>query len=88
LAKNQEALPLLYRAIELDPTYGTAYGLAAWCYDVQKMFGWILSSDPGIKEGVRLARLAAETGRNDSEALWMAAHALFILAGELELAFP
>lgn len=85
-AQNQEALPLLYRAIELDPTYGAAYGLAAWCYDLQKMFGWIPSSDPGTEEGVRLAHLAAETGKNDSEALWMAAHALFILTGELELA--
>jgi adenylate cyclase len=49
-------------------------------------FGWISASDSGLKEGVRLAHLAAETGTNDSEALWMSAHALFILAGELEFA--
>jgi adenylate cyclase len=87
-AQNQEALRLLYRAIELDPGYGAAYGLAAWCYDLQKQFGWILPSDPPIKEGIRVARLAAETGKNDSEALWMAAHALVLLSGEPELARP
>jgi TolB-like protein/DNA-binding CsgD family transcriptional regulator len=85
-AQNQEALRLLYRAIELDPSYGAAYGLAAWCYDLQKAFGWIPASDPGIDEGVRLAHLAAEMGKDDSEAMWMAAHALFILSDELELA--
>jgi TolB-like protein/DNA-binding CsgD family transcriptional regulator len=87
-AQNQEALRLLYRAIELDPAYGAAYGLAAWCYDLQKLFGWILPSDPQIKEGIRVAHLAAEAGKNDSEALWMAAHALVLLAGEPELARP
>jgi TolB-like protein/DNA-binding CsgD family transcriptional regulator len=87
LAQNREALRFLYRAIEIDPTYGAAHGLAAWCYDIQMYFGWIPSSDPGIKEGARLAYLAAERGKGDSEALWMAAHALFILAGDLELAF-
>jgi len=87
-AQNQEALRLLYRAIELDPTFGAAYGLAAWCYDLQKQFGWILPSDPQIKEGIRVAHLAAEIGQNDAEALWMAAHAHVLLAGEPELARP
>jgi adenylate cyclase len=57
------------RAIELDPGYGAAYGLAAHCYDLRKQFGWIHPSDPEIREGVRLAHLAAEKGKNDSEAL-------------------
>jgi TolB-like protein/DNA-binding CsgD family transcriptional regulator len=83
--QNQQALGLLYRAVELDPAYSAAYGLAAWCYDFQTSFGWTTFSDPGIKEGIRFARLAAETGKDDSEALWMAAHALFILEGDLEL---
>jgi TolB-like protein/DNA-binding CsgD family transcriptional regulator len=86
-AQNQEALRLLRKAIELDPSYSAAYGLAAWCYDLQKIFGWVPSSDPRLNEGVRLARIAAEMGSNDSEALWMTAHSLTLLAGELELAF-
>ena len=74
------------RAIELDPSYGAAYGLAAWCYDLQKIFGWVPPSDPRLNEGIRLARIAADMGSNDSEALWMTAHALTLLAGETELA--
>ena len=85
-AQNLEALRLLGRAIELDPSYGAAYGLAAWCYDLQKIFGWVPPSDPGLNEGIRLARIAADMGSNDSEALWMTAHALTLLAGETELA--
>src|SRR5690606_23484648 len=27
----EEALPLLYRAMELDPGFASAYGMAAWC---------------------------------------------------------
>ena len=85
-AQNTEALQLLDRAIVLDPSYGAAYGLAAWCYDLQKIFGWIPPSDPRLNEGIRLARMAADMASSDSEALWMTAHALTMLAGETELA--
>jgi TolB-like protein/DNA-binding CsgD family transcriptional regulator len=86
LEQNREALQLLYRAIELDPGYGAAYGLAAHCYDLRKQFGWIHPSDPEISEGIRLAHLAAEKGKNDSEALRMAAHTLVLLDAELDQA--
>jgi TolB-like protein len=85
-AQNEEALRLLARAVTLDPSYGAAYGLAAWCYDLQKIFGWVPPSDPRLNEGIRLARLASDVGSNDSEALWMTAHALTLLAGETQLA--
>lgn len=86
LAQNQESLRLLYRAIELDPSYASAYGLAAFCHFWQKVFAWIPPDDPRLQEGIRLARLAAEHGKNDSEALWMAAQTLAMLAGEVEQA--
>ena len=82
---NRQAVQLLSRAIELDPAYGCAYGLAARCYQFQRLFGWAIAGDPRLQEGVRLARLAAEIGREDSEALWMAGIALAQLAGELDL---
>jgi tetratricopeptide (TPR) repeat protein len=85
-AQNEASLSLLYQAIELDPTYGTAYGLAAWCYEIQTVFGWLSRSDPRVKEGIRLANLAAEHGENDPDALWMAGLSLATLAGELERA--
>ncbi len=82
--ENKEAVRLLTKALEIDPQYGSAYGLAARCYQFQRLFGWLIASDPRLQEGVRLARLAAEIGKNDSEALWMAGIALAQLAGEME----
>jgi TolB-like protein len=82
LAQNEESLQLLYKAIELDPTFGAAYGLAAWCYHIQVTFGWLDCSHPRIAEGVRLAHLGAESGENDPEALWMAGWSIKVLAGE------
>lgn len=88
LAHSREALRLLRQAIGLDPSYGAAYALAAWCYDMQKVFAWVPATDPSLAEGIRLARLAAQTATDDSEALWMTAHALLLLAGEFEQARP
>lgn len=82
--ENKQAVELLQRAVDLDPHYGAAYGLAARCYQFQRLFGWLPASDPRLQEGVRLAHLAADIGRNDSEALWMAGIALAQLAGETE----
>lgn len=82
---NREALRLLYAAIEHDASYGAAYGLAAWCYRLRKVHGWMAPSDPKLGEGIRLAHLASATNRRDSEGLWMAANALAHLSGELDL---
>jgi TolB-like protein len=83
LAQNEESLRLLYKAIELDPLFSTAYGLAAWCYEIQAVFGWLPRSEPRAKEGLRLAHLAAETGDDDPDALWMAGITITTLAGEV-----
>jgi TolB-like protein len=79
---SREALRLLERAIEIDPDYASAYGLAACCYMRQRAAGWISYMSPMVAEGVRLARLAAKTGPDDPEALWRAGYALAILAGD------
>ena len=79
---NLEALRLLRRAIEIDPRYAAPYGLAAWCYNHQKTRGWVSPSDPTLTEGVRLAKLAASLGQDDSETLWMAGHTLVQLNGD------
>jgi TolB-like protein len=84
LADNRESLRLLGRAIEIDPAYGAAYGLASRCYQFQKLLGWVPPADASLGEGVRLGHLAVDIGRDDSEALWMAGHALSQLAGESE----
>jgi TolB-like protein/DNA-binding CsgD family transcriptional regulator len=82
--RNQESLRLLHQAIELDPSYASAYGFAAWCYSQQRVFGWVLPSDPPLSEGIRLANKAAELTDNDGEALWMAAYTLTLVAGEFD----
>jgi TolB-like protein/DNA-binding CsgD family transcriptional regulator len=80
----QEALRLLYRAIDLDPSYGAPYGLAALCHRMQLMFSRKLPSDSRVDEALRLAHVAAEMGKSDSEALWMAGEVMVMLAGEFE----
>jgi TolB-like protein len=84
LGENREAVRLLAKAIEIDPAYGAAYGFASRCYQFQKLLGWIAPTDASLDEGVRLGQIAADIGQNDSEALWMAGHALSQLAGESE----
>ncbi|WP_119272266.1 BTAD domain-containing putative transcriptional regulator [Taklimakanibacter deserti] len=76
---GREALRLLDRAIELDPDYAAAYGLAAYCRMRQRQRGWV---DSTTSEGVRLARLAARKGQDDPDALWMAGVSLAMLIGE------
>jgi TolB-like protein/DNA-binding CsgD family transcriptional regulator len=82
--QNQESLRLLYKAIELDPEFGAAYALAAYCHQMQVVFTWQTPPAHWIKEGVRLAHAAAEKGDSDPEALWMAGRALATLAGETD----
>jgi adenylate cyclase len=79
---NREALRLLHRAIEIDPRYAAPYGLAAWCYNHQKTRGWVSPADPTLTEGIRLAKLAASLGQDDTETLWMAGHTLVALNGD------
>jgi TolB-like protein/class 3 adenylate cyclase len=81
---NLEALRLLRRAVEIDPHYASPYGLAAYCYVVQRTRGWVSSSDPALTEGIRLAKRAASLGQNDPETLWMAGFTLAVLGGDLE----
>ncbi len=80
---NLEALRLIHRAIELDPQYASPYGLAAYCYAIQKARGWVSPSDPALAEGIRMARRAASLGKDDPETLWMAGLALAQLSGDL-----
>lgn len=79
-----EALPLFYKAIELDPEFASAYGMAAWCYFWRKLNGWMTDRTLEIAEGVRLARLAVTLGRDDAVALTRGGHALSHLAGDVD----
>ena len=79
-----EALPLFYKAIELDPNFASAYGMAAWCYGWRKINGWMTDRVQEIAETARLARRAAELGPDDAVALSRGAHALGFVVGDLD----
>jgi TolB-like protein len=78
------ALPLFRKAIELDPEFVSAYGMAAWCHFWRKVNGWTTDRTWEIAEGTRLARLAVELGRDDAVALTRGGHALAHLASDLD----
>jgi len=81
---NAEALQHFARAIELDPEFAAAYGLASRCYSMRKSGGWMV--DPAVEtaETIRLARKAAELGKDDAIALCTAGIGLAYGAGELD----
>ncbi|MEJ1996542.1 MAG: adenylate/guanylate cyclase domain-containing protein, partial [Limibacillus sp.] len=47
---NEEALKLFSRAVDLDPTFSSAYGRAARCYSMRKANGWIADPEKEIAE--------------------------------------
>ena len=81
---NKEALHLFDRAIEIDPNFAAAYGMAARCYSQRKVSGWVADRPGEIAEAKKLARRAAELGKQDAVALCTAGIVLAYVAGELE----
>lgn len=79
-----EALRLLYKAIERDSEYAAAYAMAAWCHLWRKINGWMNDRAREMAEGTRLARRAVELGKDDAVALTRAGSALSHLAGDLD----
>lgn len=71
--KNDEALRFFYRAIELDPSMGCAYGMAALRYNVRKIYGWVADKERECVEARRLAENAVRFGEDDAIALSRAA---------------
>jgi TolB-like protein len=80
---NSEALQHFRRAIELDPDYSSAYGMAARCY-AQRKAGWDTERPEEVAETIRLARRAIQLGKDDALALCTAGFALAWVAGEVE----
>ena len=60
---NDEALQNFRGAIERDPEFASAYGLAARCYSQRKACGWMTDRLQETAEAERLAWLAAESAR-------------------------
>ena len=81
---NNEALSHFYKAIELDPKFAAAYGFGARCYSQRKAGRWVTDPEQELAEARRLARRAADLGRDDAVALCTAGIALGFVVGELE----
>ena len=77
------ALGQFYRAIELDPAFGCAYGMAARCYTWRKANGCRADAIQEPVEMERLGRRAIKLGRDDAFALCTGGFALAHL-GDLE----
>jgi tetratricopeptide (TPR) repeat protein len=79
---NDESLFNLYRAMDLDPNFATAYGFAARVIVQRNSSGWIDDYEREFSEAERLARRAVELGQDDAVALSCAAFALTDLCGD------
>jgi tetratricopeptide (TPR) repeat protein len=82
-----EALRLLLRAIELDPTFASAHGAAAWCYAQRKLQGWVADRVRETAEAARLARRAVELSKDDAAVLSSAAWTLALVVRDLDAGF-
>src|SRR5262249_20882694 len=66
---NDEALQLFNKAIELDPDFASAYGMASWCYVRRKGSRWGVDRVTETADAARLGRRAVELGGEDPGAL-------------------
>src|SRR5262249_37325936 len=72
------------RAIELDPAFALAYGLAAWCFAQRKIQAWITDRVRENAEAARLAGRAIELSKDDAAGLAPAGHVLAFVGGDLD----
>jgi adenylate cyclase len=81
---NDEALCYLNGAIRLDPDFALAWAYAADCYRERRMQGWMADVPKETAEATRLARRAAELGKNDAQALCFAGLTLAYAARDVD----
>jgi adenylate cyclase len=83
-SSSDAAMAYFLKAIDLDQTFSSAYGLAAQVYAVRKMNFWMIDAAQESAEAIRLARRAVELGQMDEMALCRGGHALALFTGELD----
>jgi TolB-like protein len=79
-----DALRLLSGALDLDPAFAAAYGLAARCYTIRKGQNWTENPSEEVARTFELARQAIEFGADDAVALADAGWALAYGVCDLE----
>ncbi len=73
-----KALPLLERALNIEPDYALAHGFAAWCHEV--LFARGGAHDENRLGAARHAQAAIANGRDDAIALSLGGFALGLVA--------
>src|SRR5262249_49115400 len=81
---NDEALWLFRRAIELDPAFAGAYGMAAYCFVWRKTNGWMIDRAQEMAEAEQMARTSVALGKDDAVALARGGHALAYVIGDVD----
>jgi TolB-like protein len=76
-----DALQLFDRAIELDPGFASAYGMASWCCIIRNNNGWLPSTE--VERLTSLARKAGRLGKDDPIALGVSGVVLAQIEGDL-----
>jgi adenylate cyclase len=82
----ENAVRQVERALEIDPSYAPAAGLAAWCRVFQTSHGWARHTPEHAGVALQFARRAIDTGKDDPDALWMAGHAIALFSGDQKAA--
>lgn len=75
-AGNDEALRLLAKATEIDPTYTLAQAFASFCHIMRHVQAWQDHPERERDAGLALARMALQDHRDDPTTLCRAAHGL------------
>jgi adenylate cyclase len=82
----REAIALLKRALAIDPNYVPAKAAIGWSRIHQRSHGRSPASEADSAEAVAYAKEAIEAGKDDPDALYMAAFTLFYFAGDRAIA--
>ena len=80
---NEDALKFFSKAIDLDPNFATAYGMAAWCHVSSHVNGWTANPALEMPSIALLARRAADYGSDDAVALAYGGIAIARIIGDL-----
>jgi adenylate cyclase len=75
-------IALLKRALVIEPFHAPSAAMIGYCRLLQRRQGWGQVSDAQLAEGLNLARLAIEAGKDDPDALWMGGYVVAVCAGE------
>jgi TolB-like protein/Flp pilus assembly protein TadD len=81
---NNEALQLFNNAIDFDPDFSSAYGMASWCYVQRKSSRWMTDRVKEASEAGWLARRAVALGKEDAVALSTGGYTLAYVVGDLD----